>query len=168
MMKTITIDAARTRYVMPFSRAAKGIGVVVLISGPLFLLGVISAAAPGPVLAVTAAASLLDVLIGLVLCTGARHVEIDRPTRRIGFGATVLGLVLPLAGHRIDVDPRATLELSTSGSGRVAHDVSLVQAGQRARILSFATREQAQRFAKQLSDAFMISVTTGDTGAGAA
>lgn len=168
MMKTIVIDPARTRYVMPFPRVAKAVGAVVLLCGPLFLLGVIGAAVPGPVLAVTAAASLIDVLIGLILCTGARHVEVDRTMRRIGFGATVLGLVLPLTGHRIDVGPRATLGVSSSGSGRVAHDVSLAQGGQRARILSFTTREQAQRFAQLLAETFRIDVTPGGSEAGGA
>jgi len=166
MMKTIAVDAARTRYVIPFSRLARAVGVALMASGPLFLLGVVMAAAPTPVLYLTAAASALDVLIGLVLFTGARHVEVDRESRQLRFGATVLGLALPATGQQIPVDTQAKLIVSAAHRERATHDVSLEQHGQRARVLSFAKRDQAQRYAQQLADALRIAVITMDAGTG--
>ena len=152
--------------VVPFSRLARAVGVALMASGPLFLLGVVMAAAPTPVLYLTAAASALDVLIGLVLFTGARHVEVDRESRQLRFGATVLGLALPATGQQIPVDAQAKLIVSAAHRERATHDVSLEQHGQRARVLSFAKRDQAQRYAQQLADALRIAVITMDAGTG--
>jgi len=156
-MKLVTLAGGRLRYVLPFPPLARALGVCLLVLGPLMFVAALLARLPTGGLLALAATTMLDLVLGLVLFGGYRYIEADRMGRRLVTGHAALGVGLPFATRERQLAPDARLVIGTRSAGSdTIHDVDFVQADGRQRLISFATADNAERFAQALSVALEI------------
>lgn len=157
-MKLVTLDHGRLRYVLPFPPLARVLGLCLLVIGPLMFVAALAARMPAAGLLAVAAITLLDLLLGLALCGGYRYIEADRPGRRLVTGHAAFGVGLPFGTRSTTLDPSARLAIASRGAPNPVHDVDFSQAGTRQRLVSFATADNAQRFAQALAVALQVDI----------
>ncbi|HMM76081.1 MAG TPA: hypothetical protein PJ986_10255 [Gammaproteobacteria bacterium] len=156
-MKVSTLGPGHARYVLPFPRLARVLGLCLLASAPPMLLTAAAAGLRGGTAPPIAAAGILDLLLGLVLLGGTRYIEADRARRRLLVGLAVFGSRLPGTTRALPLSTGARLRVESNAAATL-HDVDYASLGGRRHLARCATAASALGFARSLAEVLQIEI----------